>query len=202
PVCGILLCQRLLKYYLCDNPHPQIVKDLAQVLRKHDWDIHSTLGVLFNSQYFYHPDHIGKQIKSPVQLLLKAMIDLQLEQIPQAAAELCMEYLGQSLFNPPNVAGWPAGRSWINSTSLAKRYQLMNQLIDAATAQTESRISQDLLALPQLPLGVVDELLTQWFPHLIANQKRQLLDRHMDALKRSPRHLLLALGLSPEYQLC
>ena len=28
--------------------------------------------------------------------------------------------LGQSLFAPPNVKGWPGGEAWINSTTLAR----------------------------------------------------------------------------------
>ncbi|MBP6303988.1 MAG: DUF1800 family protein, partial [Bacteroidia bacterium] len=32
--------------------------------------------------------------------------------------------LGQVLLNPPNVAGWPGGRSWIDSSSLLFRMRL------------------------------------------------------------------------------
>ncbi|HEX3768713.1 MAG TPA: DUF1800 family protein, partial [Puia sp.] len=32
--------------------------------------------------------------------------------------------LGQVLFSPPNVAGWPGGKHWIDSSSLMLRMQL------------------------------------------------------------------------------
>jgi hypothetical protein len=36
--------------------------------------------------------------------------------------------MGQDLFNPPNVKGWPGGEAWINSDSLLKRKQFLARL--------------------------------------------------------------------------
>jgi len=38
--------------------------------------------------------------------------------------------MGQELFNPPNVKGWPGGRDWISSGTLAVRYHLPEALFD------------------------------------------------------------------------
>ena len=37
---------------------------------------------------------------------------------------LFQKVLGQILFYPPNVAGWPGGRSWIDSSTLMVRLQV------------------------------------------------------------------------------
>jgi len=39
--------------------------------------------------------------------------------------------LGQNLFYPPNVKGWPGGALWINSTTLLSRKQFVEQLFRA-----------------------------------------------------------------------
>jgi uncharacterized protein (DUF1800 family) len=36
--------------------------------------------------------------------------------------------MGQVLFYPPNVAGWPAGSSWINSSTLLSRVNFATAL--------------------------------------------------------------------------
>jgi hypothetical protein len=36
--------------------------------------------------------------------------------------------LGQNLFAPPNVKGWPGGEAWINSTTLLRRKQFLEAL--------------------------------------------------------------------------
>jgi hypothetical protein len=37
---------------------------------------------------------------------------------------LLQRVLGQQLFYPPNVAGWPGGRNWIDSSSLMMRMRI------------------------------------------------------------------------------
>jgi hypothetical protein len=39
--------------------------------------------------------------------------------------------MGQALFNPPNVAGWPGGARWINSSSWMERVNFANFLCTA-----------------------------------------------------------------------
>ena len=39
--------------------------------------------------------------------------------------------MGQALFNPPNVAGWPGGASWINSSAWLERVNFCNALLSA-----------------------------------------------------------------------
>ena len=43
--------------------------------------------------------------------------------------------LGQELFNPPTVKGWPSGNEWITATTLALRYRLGEVVLDGK-AQT------------------------------------------------------------------
>jgi uncharacterized protein (DUF1800 family) len=39
--------------------------------------------------------------------------------------------LGQVLFRPPNVAGWPGGRNWIDSSSLMYRMKIPSTMLSA-----------------------------------------------------------------------
>jgi hypothetical protein len=39
--------------------------------------------------------------------------------------------LGQVLFYPPNVAGWPGGRNWIDSSSLMYRMKIPSTLLNS-----------------------------------------------------------------------
>ena len=51
--------------------------------------------------------------------------------------------LGQVLFNPPNVAGWPGGRNWIDSSSLAFRMRLGRVLLSEELPSIESKPDGD-----------------------------------------------------------
>jgi hypothetical protein len=39
--------------------------------------------------------------------------------------------LGQVLFRPPNVAGWPGGKNWIDSSSLMYRMKIPSTILNA-----------------------------------------------------------------------
>jgi hypothetical protein len=48
--------------------------------------------------------------------------------------EVLMQFqrtLGQVLFRPPNVAGWPGGRNWIDSSSLMYRMKIPSTILNA-----------------------------------------------------------------------
>lgn len=58
---------------------------------------------------------------------------LALEAEPGAAAGLIAEYAepaGQSLFQPPNVGGWPGGPSWISPAQMLARFNFVSALLD------------------------------------------------------------------------
>jgi hypothetical protein len=46
---------------------------------------------------------------------------LKLEKAPAGQALRTLSRLGQQLFDPPNVAGWPGGHQWIDATTLLGR---------------------------------------------------------------------------------
>jgi uncharacterized protein (DUF1800 family) len=57
----------------------------------------------------------------------------QLEVTPSATLPLAVlaAGMGQNLFAPPNVKGWPGGEQWINSASLLARKQYLERLLRA-----------------------------------------------------------------------
>ena len=79
---------------------------------------------IFTQDWFYDEKNIGNRIKSPIEFLVGIRRILPME-IDNAEAQLLFQkVLGQMLFYPPNVAGWPGGKNWIDSSSLMFRLRL------------------------------------------------------------------------------
>jgi hypothetical protein len=57
---------------------------------------------------------------------------------------LYQRLLGQVLFYPPNVAGWPGGKDWIDSSSLMYRMQLAKVIQGGGMLQVKPRQDDDL----------------------------------------------------------
>jgi hypothetical protein len=60
--------------------------------------------------------------------------------------------LGQVLFYPPNVAGWPGGRSWIDSSSLMFRLKMPEYIFNAAEFEVTPKDDQDSIEM-QMMMG-------------------------------------------------
>ena len=57
---------------------------------------------------------------------------LEISDPPAGFAITAQQQLGQTLFLPPNVAGWDWGQAWINTNTLLSRYNLAGFLTKGA----------------------------------------------------------------------
>ena len=129
-----------------------IVEPLSDVFRNNDYEIIPVLRQLLESQHFYDEDDaentdeiIGGMIKSPLEMVLGTMswFDIQPPDLVSnaqthyltfyngAVINTMMALTNLNLFDPPDVAGYPAyyqapdyHRTWFNTTSIIGRYKM------------------------------------------------------------------------------
>lgn len=132
PAMATFVVTKLYRFFVNDVPDPAHIAPLAAAFRKSGYDISDLLERLFSADWFYAPANMGSLIKSPVALVagLRRTLNLQIGNDKQLLGY--QKALGQTLFMPPNVAGWPGGRAWIDSSSLLLRLQLPSILFKNA----------------------------------------------------------------------
>jgi len=118
------LCTKLYRYFVNEKADEQQVAWLADRFYKSDYHIGELLHDIFTSEWFYEERHIGARIKSPVEYLAGIRRVLPMTLHNEEVMVLLQRLLGQWLFNPPNVAGWPGGTAWIDSSSLMLRLRI------------------------------------------------------------------------------
>ena len=87
---------------------------------------------IFSSEWFYDEKNIGTKIKSPVELIAGLMRHLNAKNSSTKGILGLERALGQVLFKPPNVAGWPGGKNWIDNSTLMMRLNLGGVIIRAS----------------------------------------------------------------------
>lgn len=124
------LTQKIYKFFVNETPDDEKVNWLADRFYQSTYDIGKLMDDIFTSDWFYDEKNIGAKIKSPIELVagIQRMLPMQLEN-PEALTFL-QRALGQMLFYPPNVAGWPGGKTWIDSSSLMLRMRLPQLIND------------------------------------------------------------------------
>jgi uncharacterized protein (DUF1800 family) len=125
------ISQKIYKFFVNENtPDPEKTEWLANRFYNSNYDISKLLEDIFTSDWFYDEKNIGTKIKSPVELLvgIQRMLPMKLEN--EDALIVLQRILDQMLFYPPNVAGWPGGRTWIDSSSLMMRMRIPQLIND------------------------------------------------------------------------
>ncbi|MBC8083068.1 MAG: DUF1800 domain-containing protein [Hymenobacter sp.] len=120
---------KLYRFFVNDTPDPVRIQPLAQAFLKSNYDISALVEQLFAADWFCEAANVGSRIKSPVELLAGIKRTLGLQLTDEKPLIVFQKALGQTLFEPPNVAGWPGGRNWIDSSSLLYRLQLPSVLL-------------------------------------------------------------------------
>ena len=124
------ITQKIYKFFVNDEVDATKIDWLSSRFYKNNYDISSLMKDIFTSDWFYDEKNIGAKIKSPVELLVGIRKQLNI-QLDKPEIQLLLENaLGQVLFYPRNVAGWPGGKNWIDSSSLMLRLQIPRLIKD------------------------------------------------------------------------
>jgi uncharacterized protein (DUF1800 family) len=137
------ISQKVYKFFVNDNIDQQKVEWLADRFYKSDYDLGKLMEDLFTSDWFFDEKNIGSRIKSPIELLvgLQRMLPMKLEN--EEALLLLQRVLGQMLFYPPNVAGWPGGKTWIDSSTLMMRMRIPQLINDRDEFNVKPKTDDD-----------------------------------------------------------
>lgn len=123
------ICTKIYTNFVHPIPNQQIIDGMALTFQNNGFEIAPVLLELFKSEHFYEDDAISVQIKSPVDILISTIkeSDFGFDNTVMQIAGLLTVDMGQQLFNPIDVSGWNGNRSWINSTAITKRWDMLSK---------------------------------------------------------------------------
>ena len=123
------LSRRILTFFVTDDPPDDLVDDFAEVIRENEYDLRESMRRLFSSEAFYDDRFVLNHIKSPVELVVGTLRLLETTPRDFDMLETALNEMGQQLFQPPNVKGWPGGHQWINTATLFTRYNFATDIL-------------------------------------------------------------------------
>ena len=144
---------KIYRFFVREEIEAPLKAELGRSYRESGYQMKPLLKRLFLSKDFYSPATVATQIKSPVQLVVSTYKKMALREVPTIPDFGRMtSSLGQSLFDPPNVAGWAGGRTWITPSTLLNRGNLFRGVLfpdvkgfrapDRAMSATDARVGQ------------------------------------------------------------
>jgi uncharacterized protein (DUF1800 family) len=147
PETATFVTTKLWREFVSDTPEPAQLAPIAERFRASHYDIKAALRGLFLTDAFWDERNRGVLVRSPAEFVVGALreFDIGYDNTAPFAGEI--RNLGENLFYPPNVKGWPGGETWINSATLLARKQFVEQLFrateSAASHHVQNGMSQD-----------------------------------------------------------
>jgi uncharacterized protein (DUF1800 family) len=119
------VAKRFLAYKLVANlayvpsGNDALVHAVAAALTKNDWDVKAAVRTLLLHKDFRSSTR--RLLRSPVECVVHAAKVLNVR-IAGGDLPWLLEGMGQSLFDPVDVSGWPLGRDWVSPVTAIARY--------------------------------------------------------------------------------
>ena len=131
PATSEFIVSKLWREFVSPEPDKVAVKQLAAIWRSANYEIKPLMRAMLLSDAFWLPENRGVLVKSPVDLVIGSLRQFRFSVEDPAPFAVILRQLGQDLFAPPNVKGWPVGDAWLNTTTLLARKGFLNRLFRA-----------------------------------------------------------------------
>ncbi|MEO6725325.1 MAG: DUF1800 family protein, partial [Blastocatellia bacterium] len=140
---------------------------LGESLKRYDFNIKPFLRDLFlNSAEFYTLKALRSLPKSPAYFVVSALRLLQVPEPNGEAALTPLADMGQQLFQPPDVFGWPGGADWFSSNRLLARMNWANTTVISRSPSTGIQFTK-VLNQAGLTAGATPEQVVDYFTALL-----------------------------------
>ena len=160
------LATKLYKFFVSDfGPvSDAFVNRISRVYLQSHYDMKTVMREVLHSPEFWDADTYWARYSWPVEFVIRALKDIGWRGFSVNDALTPLANMGQILYDPPDVAGWDAARSWFSTGSMLARMNFgatlaMNQKFNLATTAVPYSKSPDSILswiLDSMPLAPLD----------------------------------------------
>ena len=168
---------QIYKYFVHAVPDQGVVAEMAAIFLNNNFEIAPVFRALFSSEHFFNESIIGARFKGPIELFNGLINDTNMSVQGEAINELFddLKRLGQELFDPPNVAGWPGYHTWMSTGSLPIRWENASKMINGGEGYTSLNLVSlaQQMSNPDDPYLLTRELADYFLPQTLSEDDYQ-----------------------------
>ncbi len=137
-----------------EAPDPAFVEAVASEYRQSNTEMKPVVRFILESPWFNNPDRWYTRYSWPAEFVARSIREVGWNGFSVDSARTPLTNMGQTLFEPPDVAGWELGPGWIGTGSMLARMNF------ASTLAANQRFN---LAKSAVPFGASPEALLDYF---------------------------------------
>ena len=117
------LARKLWNYFVSDLDvaDPAFVEGVVNVYAQSDTDMRAVLRYILRSRWFTNPGNFNARYAWPAEFAARTVKEMGWAGFSVDSIRAPLTNMGQTLFEPPNVAGWQLGRSWFGTSAMLAR---------------------------------------------------------------------------------
>jgi uncharacterized protein (DUF1800 family) len=120
PATATYIASKVARHFVTAQPDAAYVNRLADTFRKSKYDMKTLMHAVFTSPEFNSAQSYRTLVKTPTEFMVHTARALGAPNLSKLVAG-AGSGMGQSLFDPPDVNGWPTNESWISSNTVVER---------------------------------------------------------------------------------
>ena len=123
PATGPRLARRLYGFFVTDQAEPDaaLIDALSATYYAANYDMRQVVRQLFRSSQFQDPRHRWVRYSWPAEYAIRLTKEVGWVGFSADNILWSMLQMGQFLYQPPTVAGWPGGSAWFSTTTMLSR---------------------------------------------------------------------------------
>lgn len=138
-----LITQKILKWFIYDNPKEELVRYYGDYFKKMDFEIQPLLTKIFTEEFT--KNNAGSKIKNPLEYSLQLMHELNVAHPNTKLIAFFIKEQGMDLFNQPNVKGWDGGNSWLTSQIFLQRNNTADLLCNGKNISRAKKENENMM---------------------------------------------------------
>jgi uncharacterized protein (DUF1800 family) len=135
PATAQFIATKVAQHFIAAQPDAGSIKSLADSFRRSNYDMKTLMRAVLTSPEFNSAQSYRTLVKSPTDFMVHAARALGSNNLSKLIAA-AGSGMGQSLFDPPDVGGWPSNESWISSNTVVERVNF----VTAALSQIKTTL--------------------------------------------------------------
>jgi uncharacterized protein (DUF1800 family) len=114
---------KLWHFFISDltPPDPVFVEEVAILWTQHDTALKPVMRYVLQSPYFQNADARYARYSWPVEFVVRSIKEVGWNGFSVDSARTPLAAMGQTLFEPPDVAGWELGEGWFSTGAMLSR---------------------------------------------------------------------------------
>jgi uncharacterized protein (DUF1800 family) len=148
------MARKFWQFFISDiqQPDPGFVESTAAVYLQNGTEMKPVMQHILSSQWFNDPSVRFARYSWPAEFVTRAIKEVGWQGFSLDKARTPLNNMGQLLFEPPNVGGWPLGANWFSTSTMLARTNFAAALVTtqkdalAAVPEPDGRTPQALLA--------------------------------------------------------